>query len=290
MNVNCPNCKRAYELIPAKMPAPKFNGVYDSWGWKFECGQCDTQWWLKLVYAAATSDDSDTTTSQNTSSNFLHSKNLDTSVDPRILNFAHENKNNNLLRRGHPQITNLPVLAPQAAAPEKRSRLKPPPLRIHDINTFYTRKKRESAQGFWILILLLLAIFLGILYNYHDLFLKKWEQLTPNQVTKSIAMTLPLSVQHVQWEAKELPDGNINVIVMGEVINTNQHPSNLRPIRLIAWGACAPNDASNKKCTLATWEYAFPKQTIVPAERISFQTSWRLDKGKKLISVDATLP
>ncbi len=274
------------------MPAPKFNGIYDSWGWKFECGQCNTQWWLKLAYVSSTADDfpNDPSMQYNASANFLQSKNIDTSIDPRVLGFTQENKNNSLLRRGHPQITNLPVLAPQATAPEKRSRLSPPPLRIHDINNFYTRKKRDTAKGFWIFILLLMIIFFGILYNYQELFLKKWEQFIPNHSQKPIAMTLPLTVQHVQWETKELPDGQLNIIVMGEVINTNQTPSNLRPIRLLAWGACDPTDKSDKKCMLATWEYAFPKQTIVPAERISFQTSWRLDKGKKLISVDATLP
>ena len=51
MKINCPHCHCAYDLEPVKMPAPKYNAMQESWGWKFECGACDHQWWLKLINA-----------------------------------------------------------------------------------------------------------------------------------------------------------------------------------------------------------------------------------------------
>ncbi len=48
MHIHCPNCKASFTVESGKLPTPKFNTSLQAFGWKFECGQCDTQWWVCL--------------------------------------------------------------------------------------------------------------------------------------------------------------------------------------------------------------------------------------------------
>lgn len=49
MHIHCPNCKASFTVESGKLPTPKYNGSLQTYGWKFECGQCDTQWWVCLT-------------------------------------------------------------------------------------------------------------------------------------------------------------------------------------------------------------------------------------------------
>lgn len=53
MHIHCPNCKASFTIESGKLPSPKFNSSLQSYGWKFECGQCDTQWWVCLTPTSA---------------------------------------------------------------------------------------------------------------------------------------------------------------------------------------------------------------------------------------------
>lgn len=46
MHIHCPNCQSSFDVSPERIPSPKFNTAYSSFGWKFECGNCDSQWWV----------------------------------------------------------------------------------------------------------------------------------------------------------------------------------------------------------------------------------------------------
>lgn len=49
MHVQCPNCQASFRVTQDRLPTPKFNGDQSSYGWKFECGHCDTKWWVGLA-------------------------------------------------------------------------------------------------------------------------------------------------------------------------------------------------------------------------------------------------
>ncbi len=51
MQIICPNCRSVYVVNQQALPAPKFNAHQKAFGWKFECGHCDTHWWVTLHYA-----------------------------------------------------------------------------------------------------------------------------------------------------------------------------------------------------------------------------------------------
>ncbi|MBA4249138.1 MAG: hypothetical protein C0432_00245 [Candidatus Puniceispirillum sp.] len=53
MHIHCPNCKASFTVESGKLPTPKFNTSLQAFGWKFECGQCDTQWWICLSPSSA---------------------------------------------------------------------------------------------------------------------------------------------------------------------------------------------------------------------------------------------
>ena len=52
MNIMCPNCQSCFAVDAEHLPAPKFNTAHNRFGWKFECGHCDTQWWNVLEHSA----------------------------------------------------------------------------------------------------------------------------------------------------------------------------------------------------------------------------------------------
>ncbi|MES2253393.1 MAG: hypothetical protein V4482_06925 [Pseudomonadota bacterium] len=279
MKINCPHCQCAYDLEPIKMPSPKYNEMQESWGWKFECGACDYQWWLKLVNTELA-----LTKRTGTHDNYIDDHFFDNNYQRSRFKVS-DNKDEPL-----EEIKNLPIVVPKRNA-EKSKRLSAPPLPRQNLNGLMNSRQADvSSTSFWVSILVLLAIFLGITYVYRDIFQQKWHSLMLNHPMKVSAMSLPLAIQQVHWDKVDMPDGGVKVAVIGEVLNQNQAISGLRALHLSAWGPCNSGEKESAKCLVGGSIYTFKKPTILPEERLSFQTTWILPKGSIVSGIDVTLP
>jgi len=280
VKIKCPHCQCAYDLEPTKMPSPKYNEMHESWGWKFECGACDYQWWLKLM-------NTELALAKRTGTH-------DYSIDDPLFDTNYQHALSNVSdKKGAPsgEIKNLPIVVPKRNA-EKPKRLSAPPLPRQNLSGLMNARQTDasSAPAFFVMIFILISILSGITYIYRDVYIQKWHKLMLTHPTGILAMSLPLAIQQVHWDKVIMPDGGIKVAVMGEVFNQNQAVSRLRALHLSAWGPCNPGQKELSKCLVGGYIYNFKKSMILSEERLSFQTTWILPKGSIVTGVDVTLP
>lgn len=284
MKINCPHCQCAYDLEPVKMPSPKYNATHESWGWKFECAACDHQWWLKLV-----DEYSQATRPSDVYNGPLDARFYDNRYQTASADVLGKRENREESFAKIEAIKNLPIVVPKKSK-ERVERLVPPPLPKHGVDAYFNQRRNESSFLFWLSVLLLSLILAGIVYTYRDAFYQKWKNIQQQYSLNKSALSLPLLVKQVKWDKTNTADGGIKISVAGEVLNKNSVVSRLRPLHMSAWGLCHPADPKSPRCLMGGSFYEFPKATILPEERLSFQTSWVLPKGSNVTGVDVTLP
>lgn len=270
------------------MPAPKYNELQESWGWKFECGSCDHNWWLNLA-----SEQTDSKKRTGTNDMYLNSTYTDDEFYERHFRDAQSSPytrtQHTYSNEARKEISNLPVLA---IKDEKGAlhKLSAPPMPHQNINYALSQKKEEKASIFWISFTFLIFTLCSILYVYQDVFHQKWLRLKiSNPMMQSSAISLPLLIQHVHWDKIVMPDGKVKVAIIGEVFNNNKMLSRLRPLHMIAWAPCNQVDKTQEKCMAGSFEYTFPQPTILPQEHVTFKATWVLPKDSVVTAINVTL-
>jgi hypothetical protein len=269
------------------MPAPKYNEMQESWGWKFECGSCDHHWWLNLTNEQASLRKRTGTDDAYTDDEFYSNHFRDPKSSPYTRTQHVSTQFND--RGTYKEVRNLPVLAAKRDE-EPAKKLSAPPMPRQNINHALSHKKDENSSIFWVSFTVLLIILCSILYTYQDIFHKKWLSLKiTSPMIQNSAMSLPLLIQHVHWDKAVMADGKVKVAVIGEVINNNQMISKLRPLHMVAFGPCNPGETTQDKCLTGGFEYTFQKPTILPQERLAFKATWVLPKDSLVTVVNVTL-
>lgn len=284
MKINCPHCQCAYDLEPVKMPSPKYNATHESWGWKFECAACDHQWWLKLVDEFA-----QTTRLNDVYNGPLDARFYDNRYQSAKEGSAEKKESRSESFSGKEEIKNLPIVLPKKTK-ARVERLVPPPFPKHGVDAYFNQRKQESSLLFWVSAVLLSVVLAGIVYTYRDAFYQKLKNIQQQYSMQKSALSLPLLIKQVNWDKANMPDGGIKISVVGEVVNQNGMASRLRPLHMSAWGLCDPADSKSPRCLMGGSLYDFQKTTILPEERVSFQTSWVLPKGSNVTGVDVAIP
>lgn len=102
-----------------------------------------------------------------------------------------------------------------------------------------------------------------------------------------------LIVQNINYTIQQNEDKK-QVVVWGEVVNSNAAVAVVPPLQILVWGACPVSGQSSSlhpdRCVRLTWEYQWPNNQIMPGEKAVFQTLSRLEDGIQIQDVDVVVP
>jgi hypothetical protein len=270
--IPCPFCAKKYKLNADLLAFDQYGNRIE--GKNLSCGNCNQKWWQSAdIYYQ----------------NFAGIKNERTNERTSERTFTAKEPPQNFGR-----IDNYPENLASYSSDRRR------PQNQQQSSVFLSR---PVILWSGLLVVLVMVISLCGFYLSKSPAGVKYFEETYNKLHATISglirhnVKAGLIVQNINYTIQQ-SEGKNQVVVWGEVVNSNKAVAVIPPLQILVWGACPvpspaqPNQAAPHpdRCVRLTWEYQWPNNQVMPGEKAVFQTLSHLEDGIQIQNVDVVVP